>query len=117
MCVQGSVSLSRERTPEIIGGPIADPRAARTIDEAGCCRCMMNRTESLARKLCRDVARQQASRRELWVKLADLDIDAQEEAIVAALVWANGRNWIRVSGQPAHSVVLTQEGLRIAGRH
>jgi hypothetical protein len=78
---------------------------------------MMNRTESLARKLCRDVARQQASRREFWVKLADLNIDMRDEAIFAALVWASGRNWIRVTGHPAHSVVLTEEGLKIAGRH
>ena len=47
---------------------------------------MMTRIESLARKLCRDVARQQASRREFGVKLADLDVDMREEAIVAALV-------------------------------
>ncbi len=78
---------------------------------------MMNRTESLARKICRDVARKQASRRELWVKLADLDIDVREEAVVAALVWANSRSWLRVGGQPAHSVVLTEEGLKVAGHH
>ncbi len=78
---------------------------------------MMSRTESLARKICRDVARQQASRRELWVKLADLDIDMRDEAVAAALVWANGRNWLRVGGQPAHSVVLTDEGLKIARGH
>lgn len=71
----------------------------------------------MARKLCRDVARQHASRPESWVKLADLDIDMREEAIVAALVWASGRNWIRVIGQPAYSVVLTEEGLKIAGHH
>lgn len=51
------------------------------------------------------------------MKLADLNIDMRDEAIVAALVWASGRNWIRVTGQPTHSVVLTEEGLKIAGRH
>jgi hypothetical protein len=77
---------------------------------------MPSRIVPLAIKICREVARLQASRRNIWISISDLNVGASNDDIESAVALAAGRNWLLVGGQPAHSVVLTEEGWKIVTR-
>jgi hypothetical protein len=77
---------------------------------------MTANTEALARRICGEVVRLQAGRTMFWINVAEFDLSADEDAVDKALILAADRNWLQVAGQPAHSVLLMEEGRQLAGR-
>jgi hypothetical protein len=78
---------------------------------------MRSKAEALARRICREVVRQQASRHMLWISIEDLTVAGRDRKLIdAALKWAEQQGWLTAGGEPAHSVILTEYGRRIGGR-
>jgi hypothetical protein len=77
---------------------------------------MRSAAEALARRICREVFRQQASRHMLWISISDLSIAGRDrELIDAALRFGERKGWLTAGGDPVHSVILSEGGRRIAG--
>jgi hypothetical protein len=51
-------------------------------------------------------------RRPHWVDVGSLNLDDEEERIVASLVLAERLGWLETGGSPVHSVAITAEGRR-----
>lgn len=48
-----------------------------------------------------------------WTSLSSLNLGAEQEKIDAAILLAALSGWLQVGGKPAHSVIVTAEGIEL----
>jgi hypothetical protein len=48
-----------------------------------------------------------------WTSVSSLNLDAEQEKIDAAILLAALSGWVSIGGKPAHSVIVTAEGIEM----